>query len=308
MELLKSTHELATLVLSVKLGDEGSALRLKEAQDLAQEILRANFPRDYLEKNEKGLLLGVAVVIQRGGKYLAVKNPKRGGLPEFPGGGVEKGETIFEAAAREAKEETSVDLVGLRTLGTWTSPDYEVTFVGADLSWDSIPQEGDAGPVEWVEEKDLLGHPLFGSSVEIALKGLKQEVVQVPNPLEGFLPVQTLRFFDMPLLEVFAQGEDLYLGWWWDQGPLDSISQWMVVPITPEILVSLGTGEKTLNEILSGGAVKYLVESSYRRKGVPIEWGSAWVLKESRWEKMLRSLAPDCYVTKHHWYEKERVL
>jgi 8-oxo-dGTP diphosphatase len=57
-------------------------------------------------------MVGVGVLIKRGNSILLVKrsnNPGRG-LWSIPGGVLELGETLEEAAVREAKEETGADI------------------------------------------------------------------------------------------------------------------------------------------------------------------------------------------------------
>lgn len=54
---------------------------------------------------------GVLAVVERGGKLLLVRraNPPDRGLWGFPGGRVEPGESLADAAERELREETGVD-------------------------------------------------------------------------------------------------------------------------------------------------------------------------------------------------------
>lgn len=59
----------------------------------------------------------VLVLAKHNGKWLLTKHPKRG--LEFPGGKLEKGETLVEAAIRETKEETNVDIVNLEWLAEY---------------------------------------------------------------------------------------------------------------------------------------------------------------------------------------------
>ena len=56
--------------------------------------------------------VGVGVVVWRDGKVLLVKRGKapRRGHWSLPGGGQELGETLQEAACREVKEETGIDI------------------------------------------------------------------------------------------------------------------------------------------------------------------------------------------------------
>ncbi|MEK3996022.1 NUDIX domain-containing protein [Psychrobacillus sp. FSL K6-2365] len=59
----------------------------------------------------------VLVLAKHNGKWLLTKHPKRG--LEFPGGKLEKGETLVEAAIRETKEETNVHIVNLEWLAEY---------------------------------------------------------------------------------------------------------------------------------------------------------------------------------------------
>ena len=82
--------------------------------------------------------MAAGVVVEGGdGRVLFVrraKEPARG-LLAFPGGFVDFGETAEGAARREAREETGIDVEGLRFLGSWPNL-YEwrgVTYPVVDL-------------------------------------------------------------------------------------------------------------------------------------------------------------------------------
>ena len=58
----------------------------------------------------------VAAVIVRDGKYLVCQRPlhkRHGGLWEFPGGKLEDGESLLEAAQRELAEELQVEVLAV---------------------------------------------------------------------------------------------------------------------------------------------------------------------------------------------------
>ncbi|MEL0105922.1 MAG: NUDIX hydrolase [Rhodospirillaceae bacterium] len=57
-------------------------------------------------------IVGVGIVIWRDSRVLLIRRgkPPRAGQWSLPGGAQELGETVFEAARREAKEETGLDI------------------------------------------------------------------------------------------------------------------------------------------------------------------------------------------------------
>jgi ADP-ribose pyrophosphatase YjhB (NUDIX family) len=60
-------------------------------------------------------MVGIGVVVWRGDKVLLIKrgNPPRTGEWGLPGGAQKLGETIMQAAVREAREETGLDIMPL---------------------------------------------------------------------------------------------------------------------------------------------------------------------------------------------------
>lgn len=56
----------------------------------------------------KHILSAAAVVLNNQGEILLIKGPRRGW--EMPGGQVEEGESLKDAAIREVKEETGIDI------------------------------------------------------------------------------------------------------------------------------------------------------------------------------------------------------
>jgi 8-oxo-dGTP diphosphatase len=62
----------------------------------------------FVTPNDTGVVPVIAAVIRRGDRVLLCRRPahkRHGGLWEFPGGKVETGETLLEAAQRELAEE-----------------------------------------------------------------------------------------------------------------------------------------------------------------------------------------------------------
>ncbi|RLF16193.1 MAG: NUDIX hydrolase [Thermoprotei archaeon] len=77
--------------------------------------------------NERGPVLTVDVVIKYRGGYVLVKrlNEPFKGYWAIPGGIVEYGETVEEAAVREAKEETGLDVKLIGLVGVYSEPNRD---------------------------------------------------------------------------------------------------------------------------------------------------------------------------------------
>lgn len=82
-------------------------------QDLNGYDVQLSFEQDSFSIPSRHVL----IVAKHKGKWLMTKHPKRG--LEFPGGKLEKRETLVEAAIRETKEETNVDIVELEWLAEY---------------------------------------------------------------------------------------------------------------------------------------------------------------------------------------------
>lgn len=102
----------------------------------------------------------VLVIVQREGKYLCAVHERRG--VEFPGGKMEEGETLVEAAVREVMEETQVAVEAVRWFAYYIVHD-EVPFCKAVFIAkvkDELPFSGDFETVErlWLSEEELATH------------------------------------------------------------------------------------------------------------------------------------------------------
>ena len=119
---------------------------------------------------------GRLLLIQRG------TEPNKG-LWSFPGGHIELGETLFEAAKREAREETGIEVEPLELFQThdWIARDdadqvcfhYLVNLVRARrLSGKARPGD-DALRTRWVTEAEITGLAMDPFVRETALRILK---------------------------------------------------------------------------------------------------------------------------------------
>lgn len=101
----------------------------------------------------------LAAVIQRGGRYLVCRRPshkRHGGLWEFPGGKLEPGEGLEEAARRELEEELGVSVSQV------SEPVYAASDPGSaflieftPVCVSGLPQALEHDEIRWVTVEDL---------------------------------------------------------------------------------------------------------------------------------------------------------
>lgn len=102
----------------------------------------------------------LAAVIERSGRYLICRRPgykRHGGLWEFPGGKLEEGESMAEAAVRELKEE--LGLLATRVGETYLSvkdgqSPYLVCFTAVETSGE--PELSEHSDLIWATPSELL--------------------------------------------------------------------------------------------------------------------------------------------------------
>ena len=103
----------------------------------------------------------VAVVIERDGRYLLVHELSEGEMVyNQPAGHLEPGETLQQAAIREAKEETGWDiqLTGIIGFSLYTSPQNGITYYRTTFLADAIYHNADAALDKDIEEAVWLSY------------------------------------------------------------------------------------------------------------------------------------------------------
>lgn len=116
---------------------------------------------------QQPILAASAVIQDSTGRFLLVQreNPPEQGHWTLPGGRVDPGETLEEAAIREVYEETRVTIRIVRELGQLTVPDgkggtYEIHDFLAELISGEPVAGDDAADVGWFRPDELKGMTL----------------------------------------------------------------------------------------------------------------------------------------------------
>jgi len=124
-------------------------------------------------------MVGVGILIRKSEVYLMIKRaaePDKG-LWSVPGGMVEVGETTKEAAIREAKEETGLEVDILKTLGVVDKivkdevgkVKYHFVIIDylADRAAGEMHQHDDALDAKWVHPRDFPKYQMSPTLVDL---------------------------------------------------------------------------------------------------------------------------------------------
>ncbi len=124
-------------------------------------------------------IVGVGVVVWKDGLVLLIRRgkPPRAGTWSLPGGRQELGESVREAAIREVREETGIEIaVGnlLDVVDSLTADEsekirYHYTLVDFDAEWreGEAVAGGDAAEILWADPASLARYDLWSETLRI---------------------------------------------------------------------------------------------------------------------------------------------
>lgn len=128
-------------------------------------------------------VLGVSVAVWRDGRVLLVKRgrPPNEGLWALPGGRVEKGERLAEAARREVREETGLDvevgrqidmaeIIGKDAHGPAELHFVVLVFAGRYGGGEAVAGD-DAAEVRWVAPAEFSGLTMTPDTARLVAQG-----------------------------------------------------------------------------------------------------------------------------------------
>lgn len=120
----------------------------------------------------------VAAVIQRGNAFLVAQRPlhkRHGGLWEFPGGKVQVGESLLEAARRELAEELSVDVTDVgEMLFSRCDPDSPFVILFVPVMINGVPRVIEHDDLRWATVAELKTLPLAPSDAQFVSEYLQR--------------------------------------------------------------------------------------------------------------------------------------
>ena len=122
---------------------------------------------------ESGSIPVLAAVVERDGKLLICQRPahkRHGGLWEFPGGKMEEGESILEAARRELREELGVQVVSVGDIEkSFRDPGSDFVIHFLPVAFQDDPRCIEHTEHKWVNTTELLSFPLAPTDRTYAL-------------------------------------------------------------------------------------------------------------------------------------------
>ncbi|MFB4213276.1 NUDIX hydrolase [Shouchella sp. JSM 1781072] len=128
----------------------------------------------------KHIISAATIILNEKNDILLIKGPKRGW--EFPGGQVEEGESLTDAAIRETKEETGLDVEITKFCGIFQNTRasicntlYLANIVGGEMT--TTPESLEIGFFSIEKAFEMVTYTNFRERIEYCLDPTKQPFV-----------------------------------------------------------------------------------------------------------------------------------
>lgn len=119
---------------------------------------------------------GAKALIVHNGKILVItEKTSRGIIHDFPGGGIEYGESVFEGLVREVKEEINLEVNPIKPVGAWSfildewnvhilCIGYQCELVGSsELDFTQNPADENIFEAHWYTKEELLTQDILST-------------------------------------------------------------------------------------------------------------------------------------------------
>ncbi|TCL56971.1 mutator protein MutT [Kineothrix alysoides] len=143
------------------------------------------------ETHQPRRYVGVHAIIQASGTILVLKRSKdnlyQPELWDFPGGGIESGETIEEALLREVREETQLEIEVRRVLSVYSNNDQlpfrqttQIVFMAKTNNLDVVLNSKEHSDYNWMHPSQLQNYtlmPYMQEAIDVYLSQNQQDIV-----------------------------------------------------------------------------------------------------------------------------------
>jgi mutator protein MutT len=126
-----------------------------------------------------------AAVIFSGNKLLLSSRPvdKPPAGWEFPGGKLEPGESVSDAAKRELKEELDLNVIPGKILYRVTAGHLAINFILCSIQENSVPQAKENQEFKWVDAEDQAPAGLLKNDLECWDFMIRNKINHIVSPL-----------------------------------------------------------------------------------------------------------------------------